>query len=268
MPLDNVSRLDNHSTEEPAETIRVTDLADAASLIPRLKLDADEVHVWLADLNQPAEKLKPLLAADEIARAERFHFEKDRNHYIVARALLRKLLAVYLCTNTAELRFDYAENGKPSLEGIQNNLLNFNLAHSHGKAIYAFSRGRELGVDLEFIRQDFGGEEIAERFFSQCEIAALRNVPAELTKQAFFNCWTRKEAYIKARGEGLSMPLDVFDVSLVPGEAAAMLRNHKDPAEVARWSMQSVCVPPGYVAALVVEGHYWKLRRFRLDSAV
>ncbi|HUS12205.1 MAG TPA: 4'-phosphopantetheinyl transferase superfamily protein [Pyrinomonadaceae bacterium] len=260
--------MDNYSTEDPAETIRVTDLADAASLIPRLKLGADEVHVWLADLNQPAEKLKPLLAADEIARAERFHFEKDRKHYIVARALLRKLLAVYLRTTAAEVRFDYTEKGKPSLEGVQNNLLNFNLAHSHGKALYAFSRGRKLGIDLEFIREDFGGQEIAERFFSQSEIAALGNVPSGLSKQAFFNCWTRKEAYIKARGEGLSMPLDVFDVSLAPGEAAALLRNHKEPAEVARWSMQSVCVPLGYVAALVVEGHSWNLKRFKIDSVV
>jgi 4'-phosphopantetheinyl transferase len=150
------------------------------------------------------------------------------------------------------------------LAGVENSLLNFNLAHSHAKAIYAFSRGRELGVDLEFIREDFGGEEIAERFFSPGEIAALKNVPPELTKEAFFHCWTRKEAYIKARGEGLSMPLDVFDVSLLPGEPAALLCNHKEPAEVTRWSMQSVPVPDGFVAALVVEGHSFKLKRFSI----
>jgi len=256
--------LSKYLIEDPADTTRVAHLAGVALATP-FQLQPDEVHVWLADLDQPpADNLKSLLTEDEIVRAERFHFEKDRKHYIVARALLRKLLAAYLGTTAGELRFNYAEKGKPALAGVENSLLNFNLAHSHGKAIYAFSLGRELGVDLEFIREDFGGEEIAERFFSRGEIATLKNVPPELTKEAFFHCWTRKEAYIKARGEGLSMPLDVFDVSLLPGEPAALLRNHKEPAEVTRWSMQSVPVPDGYVAALVVEGHCFKLKRFSI----
>ena len=123
--------------------------------------------------------------------------------------------------------------------------------------------GREVGVDLEFIKEDLAGDKIADRFFSASEIVALKNLPPELRQQAFFNCWTRKEAYIKARGEGLSMPLDEFDVSLAPGEPAALLRNHKEPAEVTRWTMQSIPVPSGYVAALVVEGHDWRLKTFR-----
>jgi 4'-phosphopantetheinyl transferase len=257
--------LSNYLIEDPADITHIADLAGVVALNTPLQLQPDEVHVWLADLNQhSADSLKSLLVEDEILRAERFRFEKDRKHYTVARALLRRLLAGYLGRTAGELRFKYAEKGKPSLEGVEKSSLNFNLAHSHGKAIYAFSHGRELGVDLEFLREDFGGEEIAERFFSSGEIAALRNVPAELTKQAFFNCWTRKEAYIKARGEGLSMPLDAFDVSLRPGEAAALLRNHKEPAEVRRWSMQSLSVPDGYVAALVVEGHSLKLKRFSI----
>lgn len=210
--------------------------------------------------------MRPLLAADEIARADRFHFAKDRNHYLVARGLLRKLLAAYLGIGPTELRFVYAEKGKPSLEASQQGEINFNLAHSKARAIYAFSRGRELGVDLEFIREDLAGEQIAERFFSEREIDQLRTVPAALRKQAFFNCWTRKEAYIKARGEGLSMPLHQFDVSLVPGEDAALLRNHKEPDEVERWKMLSVTVPDDYVAALVVEGHEWRLKSFAVEQ--
>ncbi|HEV2828697.1 MAG TPA: 4'-phosphopantetheinyl transferase superfamily protein [Pyrinomonadaceae bacterium] len=257
--------MSNHFIEDPAATTRVADLIGRAALNTPLQLQPDEVHIWFADLNQhSADSLKSLLAQDEIVRAERFHFEKDRKHYIVARALLRELLAAYLGTAANELRFNYGEKGKPSLVGAENTLLNFNLAHSHGKAIYAFSHGRELGVDLEFMKEDFGGEEIAERFFSAGEIAAFRGVPADLAKQAFFNCWTRKEAYIKARGEGLSMPLDVFEVSLRPGEPAVLLRNHKEPAEVMRWSMHSLSVPDGYVAALVVEGHFLKLKRFSI----
>lgn len=230
-----------------------------------LELGADEVHVWLARLDDyAADSLRPLLRDDELSRATRFHFNKDRNHFIVARGWLRKLLAAYLGVGARELRFSYADKGKPSLE--EQGPLNFNLAHSHGMAIYGFSRNREIGVDLEFIREELADEKIAERFFSQREIEELKRLPAELRKQAFFDCWTRKEAYIKARGAGLSMPLDEFDVSLRPGEAAALLRNHKEPGEVTRWSMQSVSVPAGFVAALVVSGHSWQLRTFTVDQ--
>jgi 4'-phosphopantetheinyl transferase len=229
-------------------------------------LSANEVHFWRANLDDyDVVSLRPLLAVDEISRADRFHFDKDRNHYIVARGLLRKLLASYLDTEAAKLNFSYAEKGKPFLPRGQYGAINFNLAHSHGLAVYAFSIERELGVDLEFVREDFGGEQIAARFFSSGEIDVLRTVSADLKNEAFFNCWTRKEAYIKARGEGLSMPLDQFEVSLAPGETAALLHNHKEPGETTRWSMQSVEMPDGYVAALVAEGHNWQLKTFVLD---
>ncbi|HKB68270.1 MAG TPA: 4'-phosphopantetheinyl transferase superfamily protein [Pyrinomonadaceae bacterium] len=253
-------------SEDPAGYIPVA-LNDGAVTLP-LSLLADEVHVWLARLDDhPADSLKVLLAADELARAARFHFDRDRNHFIVARALLRKLLAAYLDVGAGELQISYAEKGKPSLEDSRRTALKFNLAHSHELAIYAFSWNREVGIDLEFMREDLADEKVADRFFSQSEIKNLRKLPAELRKQAFFDCWTRKEAYIKARGEGLSIPLDEFDVSLQPGEVAALLRNHKDPGEVARWSMQSVAVPAGYVGALVVSGHDWKLKSFNLISS-
>ena len=230
-------------------------------------LGADEVHLWRANLDDHAAgSLRSLLSPDEISRADRFHFSKDRNHYTVARALLRRLLGSYVNTSAAELRFSYAEKGKPFLADSELGRVNFNLAHSHEMAVYAFSLDRELGVDLEFIRADFGGEKIAERFFSPHEVDVLKTVSAELKNEAFFNCWTRKEAYIKARGEGLSLPLDQFDVSLAPGEAAALLRNHKEPGETTRWSMQSVAMPDGYVAALVAEGHNWKLKTFDVDQ--
>ncbi|MGH9874027.1 MAG: 4'-phosphopantetheinyl transferase family protein [Pyrinomonadaceae bacterium] len=253
------------SSENTAGSTPV-ELDDSTVTLP-LNLAADEVHVWLAKLDDyPADDLKLLLSEDERSRAARFRFDKDRNHYVVARALLRKLLAAYLNVGAGELQFSYAEKGKPALDESQRTSLNFNVAHSYGLAIYAFACNREVGVDLEFIREDLANEDIAERFFSQAEIDSLRELPAQLRKQAFFDCWTRKEAYIKARGDGLSMPLDEFDVSLRPGEAAALLRNHKKPNEVTRWSMQSLCVPDGYVAALVVSGHSWELKQFRLDQ--
>jgi 4'-phosphopantetheinyl transferase len=237
-----------------------------ASLPPSLELAIDEVHVWQATLDDhEAASLRVFLAADELSRADRFHFAKDRNHFIVARALLRKLLAAYLGAGAAELQFSYAEKGKPSLADSGQSAVKFNLAHSQGRALYAFSRGREVGIDLEFIREDLESEKIASRFFSPAEIEALELVPPELRKQAFFECWTRKEAYIKARGEGLSLPLDEFDVSLRPGEPATLLRNHKEPREVARWRMRSIAVPTNFVAALVVEGHDWEMKTFTLE---
>ncbi|MDQ2975523.1 MAG: 4'-phosphopantetheinyl transferase superfamily protein, partial [Acidobacteriota bacterium] len=194
-----------------------------------LTLGRNEVHLWQARLDdQLAVTLKPLLSEEETARANRFHFIKDRNDFIVARGLLRKLLAAYLgVAGSADLTFSYGDKGKPFLAENQRSSINFNLAHSHGMALYAFSHDRELGVDLEFVKDELADEEIADRFFSTTEVKALQRVPAELRRQAFFNCWTRKEAYIKARGEGLSMPLNDFDVSLAPGEPAALLRNHK-----------------------------------------
>jgi 4'-phosphopantetheinyl transferase len=261
--------LTNHLSEDPAGCIPVAlnDSPGDSIATPPVPLPADEVHVWLAKLDDyAADNLKVMLAADELARAARFHFDKDRNHFIVARALLRKLLAAYLDTNAGELQISYAEKGKPSVEESRRGSLKFNVAHSHGLGIYAFSWNREVGIDLEFIREDLADEQIAERFFSQSEIQSLRELPAELRKQAFFDCWTRKEAYIKARGEGLSIPLDEFDVSLAPGEEAALLCNHKNPGEVTRWSMQSVAVPSGYVGALVVQGQDWKLKTFTLEE--
>ena len=257
---DSVSQ---RSTRDPDLPVVFT----TASLINPLELGLDEVHVWQANLDEhAAASLRPLLAADEISRADRFHFAKDRNHFIVARALLRTLLAAYLGTDAAALRFAYAEKGKPSLADSQQTAFNFNLAHSHGRALYAFSFGREVGVDLEFIRDDLESEKIAGRFFSPAEVRTLELVPAELRNQAFFECWTRKEAYIKARGDGLSLPLDEFDVSLGPGEPAALLRNHKEPEEIARWLMRSLRAPSGYVATLVVEGHDWLLKLFALET--
>ena len=231
------------------------------------ELGLNEVHVWQVNLDEhQAASLRPLLAADEVSRADRFHFAKDRDHFIVARALLRKLLAGYLGTDAAALRFAYAEKGKPSLADSERIAVSFNLAHSHGRALYAFSRGREVGVDLEFIREDLESEKIAGRFFSPAEVETLELVSPELRKQAFFECWTRKEAYIKARGDGLSLPLDQFDVSLGPGEPAVLLRNYKEPEEIARWTMRSLQAPSGYVAAMVVEGHDWELKMFTLET--
>jgi 4'-phosphopantetheinyl transferase len=227
-----------------------------------LALGDDEVHVWRAWLDQPASRLPTLLdtlTLDERARAARFHFQRDRARFIVARGVLRVVLGRYLEIAPNRLRFCYSPYGKPALaEEFGGDELRFNLSHSDGLALYALTRGRELGIDLERIRSDLADEQIAERFFSPREVATLRTLPPDLRVEAFFNCWTRKEAYIKAIGEGLSHPLDQFDVSLIPGGPALLLCTRPDPQEASRWSLQELPLGAGYVAALAVEGHGWR----------
>jgi len=232
-----------------------------------LTLGSDEVHVWRVDLCREVAHLQSfqqVLAGDERARADRFYFEKDRQHFIVARGLLRILLGRYLNKQPHRLQFCYGPHGKPALvRELGGDDLRFNLSHSNGLVLYAITRGRELGIDLEYLRSWVSDEQIAERFFSPREVAALRALPDHARQRAFFNCWTRKEAYIKAKGEGLTLRLDQFEVSLVPGEPAALLRTYGDPQEASRWSLRELAPGPGYVAAVAVEGHSWQLKRWQ-----
>lgn len=242
--------------------------ASAWSVSPEsITLGSDEVHVWRAALNlrlSSVETLRQTLADDEQTRAKRFHFDVDRNHFVVARGLLRVLLGRYLEAEPSKLRFCYSQYGKPALvsefDAKEEQGLRFNVSHSDGLALYAVTRGREIGIDLERLRPNFANERIAEQFFSPGEVAVLRRLPANMQQAAFFNCWTRKEAYIKARGEGLSHPLDQFDVSLIPGEPATLLSTRGDPEEVDRWSLQELAPQRGYVASIAVEGRSWRLK--------
>ena len=228
----------------------------------------DEVQVWRANLDQTPAQVQSFfddLAAEEQARAERFHFARDREHFIVGRGVLRAILGRTLNRAPGCLRFCYGAHGKPAL--ADEDAIRFNLSHSDGIALYAIARGREVGIDVERIRRDLAVAEIAERFFSPREGAMLRTLPGELQRQAFFRGWTRKEAYIKARGDGLALPLDAFDVSLVPEEPDAVLRIQRDPAEASRWSFQELAPAPGYAAAIAVEGHGWRLACWQWPEA-
>ncbi|MCA1613545.1 MAG: 4'-phosphopantetheinyl transferase superfamily protein [Acidobacteria bacterium] len=219
---------------------------------------ADEVHVWRVRLDQDEaalRKLSALLAEDEMQRAGGFHFQRDHDHFVAARGALRDILGRYTGLAPRLLRFTYEKHGKPALSPeTGGRLLRFNLAHSHGLALCAVTLGRAVGVDLELVKEEFAGIEIAERFFSPHEVAALRALAPGERATAFFDCWTRKEAYIKARGEGLSHPLHSFAVSLTPGEPAALLCTDDDPPEAARWSMLALSPGGPYRAALAVEG--------------
>ena len=227
-------------------------------------LENSDVHVWLASLDRAepvVRRLLKTLAPDERERAGRFYFQVDRDHFIVARGTLRAILSRYLETGPDQVRFYYASHGKPGLaKELDRHGLRFNVSHSQGLALFAVTLNREVGVDIEAIRPGIAGEKIAERFFSPHEVCVLRALPKDLQDEAFFNCWTRKEAYIKAKGEGLSMPLDCFDVSLVPGEPAALLSTRADPEEASRWSLRELFPAPGFVGAVIAEGKDWQLK--------
>ncbi|HEX5851855.1 MAG TPA: 4'-phosphopantetheinyl transferase superfamily protein [Solirubrobacteraceae bacterium] len=220
-------------------------------------LPLGEVHVWRASLVRPATtvaRMRSLLAADELARADRFRFERDRSRYIVGRALLRGLLANYLQTAPEDLTFEYGEFDKPALNGGPW----FNLSHSGAVAVYAFNSAGEIGIDVERDDGDFTRERIAERFFSPAEVSVLRSLPVEDQPRAFLACWTRKEAFIKARGDGLNLALDSFDVTLAPDAPAALLRTAWCSEEPGQWRMEDLSDhQAGYIAAVAIRGQGW-----------
>ena len=227
-----------------------------------LSLHAEQVHVWRICLEQGDELLnrfRRTLEPHEADRAGRFRFERLQRHFVVSRGFLRYVLARYLSVKPDELRFSFNDYGKPSLAGEES--FRFNLSHSHEVALLAVTRDAAVGVDVEHIRADFASEEIAKRFFSRLEVETFSSLPAEERVAAFFRCWARKEAYIKAIGKGLSQLLDRFDVSLAPDEPAALLRADEDDS--LSWTMSDIDVGADYASALAVEGvpsqiSYWK----------
>ncbi len=229
-------------------------------------LPADEVHVWLVALDGSdalVRSVGQVLSEDERTRAARFRFERDQRRYTMGRGVLRLLLGHYLGKDPGSLRFVYGRHGKPSLDlaGLPEDV-EFNLSHSHGLGLYGFNRGRELGIDIEKIRPDFATLEVAERFFSEPERSVLKQLPLERQTRAFFDCWSRKEAFIKTRGHGLSMRLDSFDVVLHPDEPPGLLRVAGDPEAPGRMALRGLNVGSEFAAALVVNGRGWRLRQW------
>lgn len=217
-----------------------------------LSLEAGQVHVWQICLEQESELLdrfRQTLSPEELDRAGRFRFERLQRHFVVSRGFLRYVLGRYLAAEPSSLRFSFNEYGKPSLAGES---LQFNMSHSHEMALVAVTRDAAVGVDVEHIRADFASEDIATRFFSRLEVETFSSLPREERVAAFFRCWSRKEAYIKAIGKGLSQPLDGFDVTLAPSDPAVLLRAGEE--DKLQWSMSDIDVGSDYASALAVEG--------------
>jgi len=231
-----------------------------------LQIADREVHVWRAFLDgahAPVRRLEDVLSDDERARASRFVSSVDRDRFIAARGILRTLLGRYLRRPPASIAFAYETAGKPRLERPhQDPTIRFNVAHSGGLAAYAFTRDREVGVDVEAIRPDRAVDQIAERFFSAREVTELRALPQALRTEAFFRTWTRKEAYVKARGTGLGIPLDSFDVSVAPGKPDLLVSG-----DSRRWTLRSFCPADLCAGAVVVEGRDLVFRLLTWDAA-
>lgn len=216
---------------------------------------ATAIHVWPIRI-EPSDELtarfERMLNADERARAARFRFRHLRQSFVTIRGALRILLGRYLRIDPATVRFQYGALGKPHLPSPAP--IHFNLSHSGAVAVLAFSRNCEVGVDVERIRALPDMQLIAERLFCLEEAARFMALPAEQREHAFFLCWTRKEAYVKAAGGGLSVPLDSFEVTLQPGEPAAMLRLGAAPPAEKAWALHNLTLAPDYAAALAYPG--------------
>jgi 4'-phosphopantetheinyl transferase len=218
--------------------------------VPNIPAGVARVWHWPLDVSAlDVRDLRKVLSPDERERAERYRFDQHRNEFILTRAVLRMVLASYTAQSPENLSFDYSAQGKPALSNGPPDL-RFNVSHTEGLAVLALVREREIGVDAEKIRPQPDAQKLAKRFFSLLEQRFLERLSGDELQRAFFRCWTRKEAYIKAKGEGLSIPLHAFDVSLEDDQPAALVGTRPDPTEAGRWTLYNLSVGQGYSAAL------------------
>jgi 4'-phosphopantetheinyl transferase len=229
----------------------------------------DVWKVWLDSAELSSEVLPGILAPDEVERARRFHFDRHRIRFSACRTALRTILARYLQMSPVEIRFRYERNGKPEIADAQNSYsLRFNLSHSSGLAVIAVSSGRAVGVDIEKASPKPDCLEIARRFFSEREYQALSAIGESERQRAFFACWTRKEAFVKAIGEGLSYALPEFSVAVAPDAPAAIEEVTEDPNAIFRWSLANLQSEDGYVGTLAFEKAPCRIEQWQWNAAL
>lgn len=225
-----------------------------------LALSVNEIHVWLIATTDPGSKSAfngDLLSTGERDRADKFKFDKDRLLYTIAHGALRSILSRYLQRNPTSLDFATGANGKPRLATKSTGNLQFNLSHSADRAVIAVAWEREIGVDIERIKEEFAFIDVAEHFFTAREATALRALPSHLQRRAFYKCWTSKEAFLKAKGTGLSGELDEVEIVLDAGDFVRI------NATVPGWSLAEIYAGDDYVAALVNEGAPAEIKLYR-----
>lgn len=220
------------------------------------------VHVWCGSLeatDAQLASLRSLLTDAELKRGDRIRIERPRRQFFVARAMLRQLLERYTGQPASKVQLVVGGHGKPSLDSTP---LSFNLSHSHEKVLFAFTANADIGVDIERVRENIRCEDLAARYFAPGEVDALMAMPSDQRYRGFFTCWTRKEAIIKAKGTGLSMPLNQFEVAFAPQQPPALLRTDWDTTEAAQWQLSNLDMDDDYVAALAVRGEIAHIESF------
>jgi 4'-phosphopantetheinyl transferase len=224
----------------------------------KLSIASEAVHIWQADLNLPwpkIEQFQQTLSPDEQQRADRYRFDRDRQHFIASRGILRQILSNYVNSHPSKLEFTYSQKGKPSL--VTDNYpreqekLEFNLSHSHRRALYAIACNRKIGIDLEYIRS-VEVQNLAKRFFCPAEYQALTQLPKPQQEKAFFHAWTCKEAYLKATGEGI-VGLEQVEVCINPDLPAKIIKIAGNSQGISLWQLKKLEVNSGYMAAIALQ---------------
>lgn len=230
----------------------------------QLFLKPHQVHVWSLNKSEHKNKLAAywnILSKEEKESASKYRFTRDRDCSIIARGALRTLLGNYLKQSPERIKFQFGTHGKPSLNELSD--IEFNVSHSTNAIVLAFVQHNSIGIDVEYIKRNIEVKKIAKHFFSKEEIMSLFSMDESYYKQAFYNCWTRKEAFIKALGSGLSFPLDQFVVSLDSTKEAALLDTKWDEKEKDNWVLKSFEPAQDYIGAVTVKGkvsdiQFWK----------
>ncbi len=244
-------------------------MAEKTNLLNHSKkmLEQNQVHIWRVNIDNPTLNLDDLfsdvLSDDERKRVDRLKSEKDKRRFIVSRGLLRENLGNYIGTEPSDITFTYNKYGKPDLKPEHNQgNIKFNVSHSANLAIYAISQNREVGIDLEYIREVRTADKIIKRFFTQQETDFYYSQPEDKKKLAFFTLWTRKEAYSKARGMGIGLPSKEFDLNLAPTTVISTT----DMKTESKWSLVDIEIDEDYLAALATEGKDIEICRFEFKT--
>jgi len=224
------------------------------SIVP-FSLKTQEVDVWKVSKQIHEDRLEQywsVLNTEERERALKFRFEKDRNCAIIARGVLRNLLSNYTGLKPENIHFEFGSNGKPAI--CQHTPIQFNVSHSTDAIVFGFTKSYILGIDVECTEDDLDVENVAKSFFSETEVHSLLKLDQAYHKQAFYNCWTRKEAFIKAEGSGLSFPLKEFSVSLASSAEAELLETRWNKKEKEKWTLTAFTPAENYIGALAIKG--------------
>lgn len=230
----------------------------------QLSLEPNQVHIWSASITNHENRLPvywSFLTNEEKEKAQKFKFLKDKNCFVIAKGILRKLLASYLSLSPKEINLKLGEYGKPFLHHSSN--LQFNISHSRSEILLGFIQTLPIGIDIEYTKREIDVKNIAKHFFAEEEIEALLKLDTKYQTQAFYSCWTRKEAFIKALGSGLSFPLAEFVVSLDSLKKAKLIATKWDKKEKEKWILQPIEPRENYIGAFAVKGNVSKIQSWK-----